>query len=227
MKTLGTQVENPIETDRWRELGGEDPDDEQLDAKISVLEERLIGGRERLMERKVLLEETKTQIRAFEEKIKMTSDETQPMMMRLSDYQFRHHELTRSLMAAVSEFSMYQAILLKLKEEKEYQEERLNQSRQLLHEGMAPSDDALRDLRRLLRDRDRGTGDKSSSDIYTDEFGHTFYPASYALRTTAEPRPTAYLPDTGIEIPMPYGNMAPFKPTELVIMKKRRISHQD
>ncbi len=33
------------------------------------------------------------------------------------------------------------------------------------------------------------------------------------LRTAAEPRPTAYIPDE-IGIPKPYGNLAPFKPTE-------------
>lgn len=33
-------------------------------------------------------------------------------------------------------------------------------------------------------------------------------------KTTAEPRPTAYIPDD-LGIPKPYGNSAPFKPSEL------------
>jgi hypothetical protein len=33
-------------------------------------------------------------------------------------------------------------------------------------------------------------------------------------KTTAEPRPTAYIPDE-LGIPKPYGGSAPFKPTEL------------
>lgn len=33
------------------------------------------------------------------------------------------------------------------------------------------------------------------------------------LRTAAEPRPTAYIPDE-LGIPKPYGNLAPFKPSE-------------
>lgn len=32
-------------------------------------------------------------------------------------------------------------------------------------------------------------------------------------RTTAEPRPNAYIPDD-VGIPVPYGQAAPFKPTE-------------
>jgi hypothetical protein len=33
------------------------------------------------------------------------------------------------------------------------------------------------------------------------------------LKTTAEPRPTAYIPED-MAIPQPYGAMAPFKPSE-------------
>ena len=36
---------------------------------------------------------------------------------------------------------------------------------------------------------------------------------SAVVRSTAEPRPNAYIPDS-IGIPKPYGNLAPFKPTE-------------
>jgi hypothetical protein len=32
------RLEDPSNKDRWRELGGEDPDEEALDAKISILE---------------------------------------------------------------------------------------------------------------------------------------------------------------------------------------------
>lgn len=34
------------------------------------------------------------------------------------------------------------------------------------------------------------------------------------LKTAAEPRPTAYIPDE-LGIPRPYGNAAPFKPSDL------------
>jgi hypothetical protein len=47
-----------------------------------------------------------------------------------------------------------------------------------------------------------------------NEFGKLYYPAKNALRTTAEPRPTAYIPECGLELPTPYGRMAPFKPCE-------------
>lgn len=42
------------------------------------------------------------------------------------------------------------------------------------------------------------------------------------LKTSAEPRPTAYIPDE-LGIPRPYGNLAPFKPTELGSTMKQHI----
>jgi hypothetical protein len=35
-----------------------------------------------------------------------------------------------------------------------------------------------------------------------------------AVRTTADPRPNAYIPDDELGIPRPYGSHAPFKPQE-------------
>jgi hypothetical protein len=34
------------------------------------------------------------------------------------------------------------------------------------------------------------------------------------VRTTAEPRPNAYIPENSLPIPKPYGSLAPFKPNE-------------
>lgn len=220
VKTLSSQIENPIDSDRWKELGGEDLDDEQLDAKINVLVQRLSEGKEQLIEREVLLEETKAETLKLQENMKLTSKTTQPMVKRLNDYQNRLRDVTRSMMALVSELSMYQAISLKLEEEREQQEELLQQSRRLVSEGKPPGDDALRDLRRLLREKKSSA---ISTEKSSDDFGHVYYPASYALRTTAEPRPTAYIPDSGIEIPKPYGAMAPFKPSEFSGTTMRRI----
>jgi hypothetical protein len=63
------------------------------------------------------------------------------------------------------------------------------------------------------------------SKIYQNEFGKLYYPAKYALRTTAEPRPSAYIPDCGLELPTPYGRMAPFKPCEYRSSALRHITH--
>lgn len=56
-RELSGELENPNNKDRWRDLGGEDPDEEALDAKISVLEERLNSKKEQLLEKELVLDE--------------------------------------------------------------------------------------------------------------------------------------------------------------------------
>ena len=40
-----------------------------------------------------------------------------------------------------------------------------------------------------------------------------YYPAPYALRTTAEPRLISYISEENMGLPKPFGSMAPFKPS--------------
>ena len=54
------ELEDPKNMDRWRELQGDDPDSEQLLAKIQVLEERLNEKKEKLLEKELVLEEVTT-----------------------------------------------------------------------------------------------------------------------------------------------------------------------
>ena len=216
---LTNQLEDPMQSDRWRELGGEDLDDEQLDAKIHILQVRVKDEKEKLMQREVTLEEVSTNRDELQRSIEEVNEKTQPMVNKMNDYQTRLRDVTRSMMALVSELSMYQAIALKLQEERDQQEESLNLSKKLVEEGKPPSDDAIRDLKRLLRDRKLENTPQSETD---DGFGHVYYPAPYALRTTAEPRPSAYIPDTGIEVPKPY-SVKPFKPSDSNGTTLRRI----
>mmetsp|Transcript_15035 Transcript_15035/g.17162 ORF Transcript_15035/g.17162 Transcript_15035/m.17162 type:complete len:734 (+) Transcript_15035:216-2417(+) len=228
-KEFSSQLEDPMSCERWVPLDGEDLDEEHLDAKIKVLSQRLNESKEHAMEKEVLLEEIKKENVELQRNLKIASEETQPVVKNLNDSQTRVREVTRCMMALVSELSMYQAIALKLQEEKECQEESLGISRDLIKNGKAPSDDALRDLRRLLRQRkldDSVYENSTPTSIQEDDLGHVYYSAAYALRTTAEPRPTAYIPDSGIEVPKPYGAMAPFKPNGCGSTMRRIHSHQ-
>lgn len=53
---LSRQLEDPENTKRWRELEGEDPDEEALDAKISIIEERLNSKKEQLLEKELIFD---------------------------------------------------------------------------------------------------------------------------------------------------------------------------
>jgi hypothetical protein len=104
---------------RWRALVGEDPDEDQLAAKIQLLEERLSFKKEQLLEKDLVLEE----VTGLCEKLRAQATEgrsgTQSLATQLSSYQARIKETTRKMMAIVSELSMYQATSMKLQQEQQ------------------------------------------------------------------------------------------------------------
>lgn len=223
--TLSECLENPLHgsgNTRCKDLGGEDLDEEQLFAKKEILLQRLSDNKEYLIEREVLLEELSSESSFLKNEVDMCRVKSQPAAKKLNEYLSRVREVTRSMMALVSELSMYQATALKLEEDKEVKEEELSKARELIARGQPPSANAVRDLNRIFRkraDEEDALYDQEEIDprAHENEFGKLYYPAKYALRTTAEPRPSAYIPDVGIEVPKPYGGMAPFKPSDCAL----------
>ncbi len=74
--------------------------------------------------------------------------------------------------------------------------------------GEAPFDDAVKDW----NNKERKRSQDMERAMRREEELQMAQP-TLASKTTAEPRPTAYIPDD-LGIPKPYGNLAPFKPTE-------------
>ena len=222
LNALSECIENPAKSrdiGRWKGLGGDDLDNEQLYAKSQILLHRLGENKEQLVERDVILEQLHCQMELIENEVGLVKVKAQPSIKQLNDCQARVREVTRSMMALISELSMYQATALKLEEEKEAKQDFFINCCELVANGQPPTLNALKALRTLERQQrevETSTSDSSYFDPKAEqnEFGKHYYPAKYALRTTAEPRPTAYIPDCGLEIPKPYGRMAPFKPCE-------------
>lgn len=57
VRNFSEQLENPEVHPNRKDLGGEDPDTEALQAKIQVLEERLNNKKEALLEKELVYEE--------------------------------------------------------------------------------------------------------------------------------------------------------------------------
>jgi len=76
-----------------------------------------------------------------------------------------------------------------------------------LDHGEAPFDDAIKEWNNVERRRNQ----ELERAMKREEL--QVAQPSNAAKTTVEPRPTAYIPDE-IGIPKPYGQWAPFKPTE-------------
>ncbi|GMI39551.1 hypothetical protein TeGR_g9382, partial [Tetraparma gracilis] len=204
---LCRDLEDPSNADRWRELLGDDPDSEQLLAKVQVLEERLNSKKEKLLEKELVLEEVTTLTSKLRKQAQSGQGETLQLAQKVNDYQARIREVTRKMMASVSELSMYQATAMKLQQEKHLREKELDDGRTRVEQNLPPTEEAEREFYRLERDRIAREGGEMAGGMGGGMGGGNI------SRTTAEPRPNAYVPDD-IGIPKPYGALAPFKPVE-------------
>jgi len=118
-------------------------------------------------------------------------------------------ETTKKMLASVSELSMYQATALRLQQEKSHREKALDEALWRTDHGEAPSDEAVKDWTR----REQRRMMRLEATMRREEEMNLVQPQG-VVKTAAEPRPTAYIPDD-LGIPKPYGNMAPFKPSTL------------
>lgn len=207
---FSTKLEDPQNAERWRALDGHDPDMEQLQAKIKILEDRLDHKREQLLEKELVLEEVtsltdklRTQAVSKREAAKLLADELNELHGKIRD-------VTKKMLASVSELSMYQATALRLQQEKLQREKAIEEARWRLEHGEAPTNAAESLLKRMERHEAMHLEMMARRAMELPMQG---MPPGQFLRTAAEPRPTAYIPDE-LGIPKPYGAMAPFKPSE-------------
>lgn len=96
---------------------------------------------------------------------------------------------------------------MRLQREKLVREKEFHDSQWKFSNGAPPSEHAKLEFDSILR--------KRSSKPKVVEI-----PTAAKFSSSAEPRPSAYIPDD-IGIPKPYGNMAPFKPTNIVSSIKK------
>lgn len=209
---LSKALVTPNNTQRWRWVRQEPPDPDELRDKIHLLEERLNDKQEQLLEKELVLEEVSN----LSERLRFQANEgrsdTLDLAKKVNDYQSRIRAKTRKMMACVSELSMYQASSMKLSQEKEEMNEMLMSANERLEQGEVPLEGleeewARMEYRRMKHDEERTHHEQQAKQpISTTSTVHV-------TRTTAEPRPNAYIPDE-IGIPKPYGALAPFKPME-------------
>eukprot|EP00434_Breviolum_minutum_P033412 symbB.v1.2.029564.t1/scaffold3247.1/size61943/2 len=127
-------------------------------------------------------------------------------------FQSKIKDVTRKMMATVSELSMHQATAHKLQKERDEACERAILARDNLQNGEAPSPQADTEFQKMLQvehqrevDRQASVQRKQEEEVMNSNF----------TRTTAEPRVNAYIPDDehGLPKALAYGVNAPFKPT--------------
>jgi hypothetical protein len=234
---LCADLETPATSDRWVTLGGADPDADQLRLKVAELEERVNLTREELLEKELVLEEvtglTERLRAAATGGVVASSDGAatpaaaggaggagaasagaEPpglaLARQVNELQAKIKEVTRKMMAVVSELSMYQATAIKLSAEAAAAQDSLGQAEAAFARGQPPSVAAQQKWSALERARLAGTPAALAAAAVARAAEEA---ALEGPRSAADPRPNAYVPD-GIGIPKPYGEFAPFKPSE-------------
>merc|ERR1719221_53249 len=149
---LSPELENPKSSLRkWRKLGGEDLDPQTLRTKIHDLEERLNDKKESLLEKELILEE----VTALSDKLRAQAVDGRQGTMELSQkvnvFQSRIKDVTRKMMATVSELSMHQATAHKLTKERDAACERAIESRERFRNGLPPTETADSEYDRLVQ----------------------------------------------------------------------------
>lgn len=191
-------MESPSNHVRWHSLQGDDPDREHLLAKIGVLEQRLSSKKETLLENELVLKEVTTLTSKLRNQLNKGRDEALCSAVNLNELQAKVRDATKRMMAIISELSMYQATAMKLQQQKHSAKIALEESKWRVMRNEPPTEDAINKLRRQGR-RHCDVQDSSTNQV----------------RTTAEPRPNAYIPDVahGLGVPKPYSSLAPFRPS--------------
>jgi chromosome segregation ATPase len=207
---LSEKLEDPDMHPIWKSLAGEDPDEEQLKAKIQVLEERLNNKKEMLLEKELVCEEVSNLAEKLRKQALDGRKSTLEIAERINEFKARTTELSRKMLATVSELSMFQSKALKLQEEKDRKEDILESSIQRLEQGEPPTDDCEREWDRMEKNRDRQL---QENEIRRQRKQLEKQLPLMGVKTHAVPRPNNYMrPD--LDIPRPYGHHPPFKPSE-------------
>jgi hypothetical protein len=167
--------------------------------------------KEQLLEKELVLDE----VSSLSDKLRMQAAETRgstlDLAKKVNEIRAKIRAITRKMMASVSELSMYQANAMRLEHEKVEKEKLLAAARERVENDQPPTEDAEHEWFRLERDRMR----KQEALMAGQQKQHDAEEQlDLIVRSTAEPRPNAYIPEE-LGIPKPYGSLAPFKPSTL------------
>lgn len=226
---LCADLESPMTGDRWVALGGEDPPAPVLLSKVEDLEARVGVARGQLLEKDLVIEELSSLIAKLQASLAANRDVTPgtpgnsgsaavpsaqlqlsdsqlagggvALARQVADVQSRIKEVTKQMMATVSELSMYQATAIKLGAETETAHRILQEAQSAASQGLAPS---------LAAQQKWVAKERALTQPVVRAIDTSFIDAPVSV---AEARPNAYIPE-GIGIPRPYGEFAPFKPQD-------------
>lgn len=107
VKALSEELENPLNVHRWRKLEGSDPSLFEMIQKTQMLQKRLIGKTEEVVERDLVIQEKE---KLYMELKNILARQPGPEAAeQVSTYQAALRDKTKQMKAMASELNMYQA----------------------------------------------------------------------------------------------------------------------
>ncbi|NXU52139.1 CC146 protein, partial [Turnix velox] len=199
---------------RKRDLGGTDPSVPELLKKIEQLEVKLVQKEEKLLETDLLCEHVSRLTARTQAMAENGRQDTLLLAKRTNELQRKIKDRTQKMMALVAELSMKQALTIKLQQEVKDKEQFFVTVSSRIDQGLPPPRETESEWLKVLRNEKmqkeaaEARAKRAAADAEAAGPGR--------IHTTAEQRPTAYVPDDGYSLPLPrpYGAHPPFKPSE-------------
>jgi len=169
-----------------------------------------------LLRKNIKMKETKIEL-ITNESMKMQNvlsirkKDTDPISTNILKVQEQIRNISRKLIALLSEVSMYKSIHINIQEDFEQANKELKKGTSDISDGKLPSNSSRA---RLERAKVKQTSPPTTSEIATETKLWREIDTSY--RTTADIRPLAYIPNESLGAPKPYGYFAPFKPSRIL-----------
>lgn len=107
-----------------------------------MLEERLNNKKENLLEKELVYEEVSNLAEKLRTQALDGRKSTLEIAEKINEYKARTTDLSRKMLATVSELSMFQSKALKLQQEKDEKERIIDEAMQRLNQGLPPTETA-------------------------------------------------------------------------------------
>lgn len=194
---------------KWNMVGATEPvSQEKLLAKQRTIEGRMQTVRETLLEKFIFNEELDRLIAQLQEDIEAAKRAVPAeITTKLNSTRTQLRGVTRKLMAMVSEVSMEQATIMKLKAVAEQLEDTVVAAKERLNMGLAPTDEIEHEW---LIAHQHEVEYQHSRMLLEQELASQ---VPGLVQTTAKPRFDSYMSQES-GLPRPYGGRAPFAPAD-------------
>jgi chromosome segregation ATPase len=218
VQKLEEQIESPTSARKWRKLDGSEPTPMELDEKAEQLAARLLKNEEMGLERELVLAETRRLTERARAQVEGGRADTLSLARSVNDYQAKIKDVSRKLMAHLSELSMYHSECIGGEQEMHTLSQTAQEARQRLARGDAPTQEAAVEWSRLERRLEQDSKEQEMRDLGIAVDGEEAMGTrdlTSGVRTFAQLRPNAYIPEGSddLPVPKPYGRDAPFNPS--------------